>query len=152
MIVKSKMGIGKISLMMLLINFDTNLIESIGSQSVTCNLDLLSHTVTCKRKRNSNEDGIQYHKNGNKKYEGQLEDGIPHGKGIFYYEKGNKHYEGQFENGIPHGNGIYYYEYKTNKYDDKNLEIQGYKYYEGDFVNGKKHGYGKIYDKLIDLW
>ena len=84
--------------MMLLINFDTNLIESISSQSVTCNLDLLSHTVTCKRKRNSNEDGIQYHKNGTIIYEGHFVNGRMHGKGTEYNIEGNVSYIGQYKN------------------------------------------------------
>lgn len=135
---------------MLWVGFNTNLIESINSESITCNLELLAHTITCKRKRKKDniEHGTEFHKNGNKKYEGQLKNGIPHGQGIYYYEKGNKYYEGQFENGNSHGHGTYYHEYKINIRTHEKLEEQGYKYYEGDVVNGKKHGFGKLYDKF----
>ena len=40
-----------------------------------------------------------YYENGNIKYEGELQNGIPHGQGKSYYENGNIKYAGEWQNG-----------------------------------------------------
>ena len=60
-------------------------------------------------------------------YEGEIRDGLPHGKGIFKYKNGDE-YKGEFKNGLFDGNGEH-----TTKSGEK---------YFGEFKNGKREGNG----------
>lgn len=63
-------------------------------------------------------------------YEGELVNGLPHGKGIFYFNDGGR-YEGDFLKGTFTGKGKMIYTFPSEGY-----------YYEGDFVNGLRNGQG----------
>ena len=69
-------------------------------------------------------------KYSNKRYVGQVVNGIREGKGIVYFNDGDR-YNGEFINDKAEGKGIYYY-----KNDDR---------YEGDFKNGLSEGKGIMY-------
>ena len=69
----------------------------------------------------SNKKEILYPNIG--RYEGEVKNGKPEGKGILYINGGDR-LEGDFKNGIPEGKGIYYY----NNGDR----------YEGDYKNDKR--------------
>ena len=60
-------------------------------------------------------------------YEGEIRDGLPHGKGIFKYKNGDE-YKGEFKNGLFDVNGEH-----TTKSGEK---------YFGEFKNGKREGNG----------
>ena len=60
-------------------------------------------------------------------YEGEIRDGLPHGKGTFKYKNGDE-YNGEFKNGLFDGNG----EHITKKGER----------YSGEFKNGKREGKG----------
>ena len=77
---------------------------------------------------NINKQKIKYYG----KYIGEVENGLPEGKGTWYGDNGNR-YEGYWRNGIKEGKGIFYY----NNGDR----------YEGDFRNGEKEGKGIYYYK-----
>ena len=66
----------------------------------------------------------------NKRYIGQVVNGLPEGKGIAYYNNGNI-YEGYWRNGKKEGKGIMYYDDGAR--------------YEGDWRNGKFEGKGIFY-------
>ena len=70
-------------------------------------------------------------------YNGEIQNGIPHGKGIAKYDDTNEGeegsiYEGEFHEGYKHGKG--------SVRDD-----QGLLYYEGEYFQNKMSGYGKYY-------
>ena len=65
-------------------------------------------------------------------YEGQMKNGLRHGKGVYIFADGEK-YEGEFVKGKRHGKGTYIW---------KNGEK-----YVGSWSNGKKHGEGIAYYK-----
>jgi len=81
------------------------------------------------------------------KYEGDLKDDEPHGKGTQFYQNGDK-YIGDFKNGLKHGHGMYYYA-NGDKYSGKFEfdEFSGYgiytsiigETYKGNFKDGKKY-------------
>mgnify|MGYP006090812941 CR=1 FL=1 len=81
------------------------------------------------------------------KYEGDLKDDEPHGKGTQFYQNGDK-YIGDFKNGLKHGHGMYYYA-NGDKYSGKFEfdEFNGYgiytpiigETYKGNFKDGKKY-------------
>lgn len=58
-------------------------------------------------------------------YEGDFQNGLPHGQGVIYYEDGSK-YEGEFKSGKPDGRG-------KMSYSDGSIDI-------GEFRNGYSHG------------
>lgn len=68
-------------------------------------------------------------------YDGQVQNGLRHGKGIQYRDQNMKIkiYEGEFLNDKYHGHGKLYDEYGTL-------------YYDGFFTFGKLDGKGKLYD------
>jgi len=80
------------------------------------------------------------------KYEGDLKDNEPHGKGTQFYQNGDK-YIGYFKNGLKHGHGIYYYangdkyagQFEFDEFNGKGMytPIIGEKY-KGNFKDGKK--------------
>jgi hypothetical protein len=83
-------------------------------------------------------------------YEGELVDGLPHGKGVLRFIDGGV-YEGEFVDGDRHGLGIMKYStggiYEGEFSDDAEHGKGILKYadgglYEGDFVDGNRHGQG----------
>ena len=89
------------------------------------------------------------------KYEGELKDDEPHGKGELTTSSGDK-YIGDFQNGKKHGEGLLI-KNNGNKYEGsfknskahglgKSINISGDKY-EGDFIDGKRHGQGVFIDR-----
>ena len=75
--------------------------------------------------------GIEYYKNGNKRYEGDFVNNKYEGNGTYYKENGT-YYIGEFKNGHFNGKGIIYY---------KNGKIR----FDGTFINGRYEGAGKLY-------
>ena len=73
----------------------------------------------------------------NRRYVGQVVNGLPEGKGIDYGNNGDK-YEGDFRNGKPEGKGIYYFHFGDR--------------YEGEWKNGKKEGKGIYYFHFGDRY
>ena len=71
-----------------------------------------------------------------RKYIGQVVNGIPDGKGVMYVDGGDI-YKGEFKNGKYDGNGIYYF--------NENDSTRG-NTYEGEFSKGQANGKG-IYNK-----
>ena len=63
------------------------------------------------------------------KYEGELKNGVKHGKGKEISRDGRDNYEGEFKEGLRNGIGT-----STSDMDRS---------YEGEWKNGKKHGKGK---------
>ena len=74
------------------------------------------------------------------KYNGEILNNIPNGKGILTYQ--NEKYDGYFQNGLFHGYGEFTY---------KNGGI-----FKGEWISGKRHGEGKYYspngDTYIGKW
>ena len=101
---------------------------------------------------------------GNAKYKGQWENGLPNGIGIKeIFETSTRDYsiiEGQFVNGFAHGYGkqffrkswektVPYYEgeFRQNKYHGKGEYHYGTGSYDkGEFRDGKMNGYGEEYN------
>jgi hypothetical protein len=75
-------------------------------------------------------------------YAGEMENGVPHGKGLMIYYKDNpngwKTYEGDFKNGIREGKGKMTYNYGG--------------YYEGEFKNWARDGYGEFYNSYGSIY
>jgi hypothetical protein len=73
-------------------------------------------------------------------YSGEMENGVPHGRGLMIYSKNNPNrwqkYEGEFKNGIREGKGKMTYSYGD--------------YYEGEFKNWARDGYGEYYYNSSD--
>ncbi len=63
------------------------------------------------------------------KYEGELKNGVKHGKGKEIHRDGTDNYEGEFKNGQRNGFGT-------------STSVNG-RSYEGEWKNGKEHGIGK---------
>lgn len=63
------------------------------------------------------------------KYNGNVKNGLKHGKGIFLFDNGRRRYEGSFKNDKFNGQGTCYYANDTQ--------------YKGGWVDGLKHGYGE---------
>ena len=61
------------------------------------------------------------------RYDGEFQDGLPHGKGISNHPNGMR-YDGEFKNGLPHGKG-------TNTFSSGASYI-------GEYKNDKQHGQG----------
>ncbi len=88
-------------------------------------------------------------------YIGDVQNGLPHGRGTLTYHPGSerKKYEGEWENGQFHGRGILRFS-NENRYEGQwnqgKLHGQGIKFfasgakYEGGFINGNYHGQGTI--------
>ena len=85
-------------------------------------------------------------------YTGDIEDGIPHGKGVMEYSNGHK-YDGEWDYGSFHGYGVYTYsedEYYEGNWSQGSRNGYGKyvfadgAYYEGNFVDGRFEGKGKL--------
>ena len=87
--------------------------------------------VTTWRDQDETSFGQIYNNLGNLIYEGEMINGVAHGKGTFFFPGGEKYY-GNFENGIIEGNGIFYWEDGSR--------------WEGTFSNNKLHGDGTFYN------
>lgn len=99
----------------------------IGLQSESC----LSLKLPSVFSRNSSTQTTPPHQvmtfsNGNR-YEGELREGKPHGKGILTFADGRR-YEGEFHQGQFHGKGILVFPDQTR--------------YEGEFRHGRRSGQG----------
>ncbi|KAL9188867.1 hypothetical protein ACHAXT_011357 [Thalassiosira profunda] len=97
--------------------------------------------------------GIRYN-NGihNGVYEGEIQDGVPHGTGKLEFDNGDV-YDGEWKDGNRHRKGIYRFadgELYSGELVDGNPHGRGdYKWadgrvYEGEFANGQQHGLGKM--------
>lgn len=80
-----------------------------------------------------------YYESGALKYEGNISDGKPNGKGKYYFENGKIQYDGTLLDGKANGYGTRYNE-------DGNV------LYQGEFVNGVFEGTGKMYYKNGDYY
>ena len=87
--------------------------------------------VTTWRDQDDSSFGQIYNNLGNLVYEGEMINGVAHGKGTFFFPGGEKYY-GNFENGVIEGNGIFYWEDGSR--------------WEGTFSNNKLHGDGVFYN------
>ena len=87
--------------------------------------------VTTWKDQDESSFGQIYNNLGNLIYEGEMINGVAHGKGTFFFPGGEKYY-GNFENGIMEGNGIFYWEDGSR--------------WEGTFSNNKLHGDGVFYN------
>ena len=96
---------------------------------------------------------IFYYRDGKKRYEGEIKNGLFHGQGTYYFVNGDK-YVGEFKESLEHGQGTYYYA-NGDRYEGKFKEGlehgKGILYYEdgdkydGEFKNGLSHGKGIHY-------
>ena len=92
-------------------------------------------------------------------YEGEVRDGVPHGKGSIFYKNGKfKHggeYNGEWKNGLEDGYGIISYE--DFKDQDLNLDLNDLfnklpgRGYWGEFKKGHFHGKGVLKDTINEL-
>ena len=91
-------------------------------------------------------------------YEGEVRDGVPHGKGSIFYKNGKfKHgeYNGEWRNGLEDGYGIISYE--DFKDQDLNLDLNDLfnklpgRGYWGEFKKGHFHGKGVLKDTINEL-
>ena len=105
--------------------------ESISSSSIVYPSTSNAKTATKTAPKATTKGRIQYE---HSYYEGDLVDGIQHGKGVYVWDDGTR-YEGDFFEGNITGHGISYY---TNGDE-----------YDGEWVKGKKCGHGvyKSYGK-----
>ena len=98
-------------------------------------------------------------------YEGEVRDGVPHGKGSIFYKNGKfKHggeYNGEWKNGLEDGYGIisYYFGKDDEDFKDKDLNLDlndlfnklpGRGYW-GEFKKGHFHGKGVLKDTINEL-
>ena len=60
--------------------------------------------------------GVEFRRDGTKKYEGEWLNGRRHGKGIWFRGNGNKLYESEWLNGRVHGEGIWFCDNGNNFY------------------------------------
>jgi hypothetical protein len=74
-------------------------------------------------------------------YEGEFENNLYNGQGTLYFE--NTIYEGEFKDGLLNGTGIEYYRERDYGIRRKDYEL---KVYEGDFKDGQYDGNGKLYN------
>ena len=97
-------------------------------------------------------------KNDIYRYEGEIKNGLLHGKGIL--KKNNKlNYDGYFDNGYLTGTGSFYHNNKIYyKGEISNCKFNGegtlydknnYIIYKGSWKNGLKEGYGKYFNLAI---
>ena len=77
-----------------------------------------------------------------RKYIGQVINGIPEGKGVMYVDGGDI-YKGEFRNGKYDGKGIYYFNENDNTRGNR---------YEGEFCNGQANGKGIYYKSNDDRY
>ena len=91
-------------------------------------------------------------------YEGEVKDGVPHGKGSIFYKNGKfKHgeYNGEWRNGLEDGYGIISYE--DFKDQDLNLDLNDLfnklpgRGYWGEFKKGHFQGKGVLKDTINEL-
>lgn len=87
--------------------------------------------VTTWRDQDESSFGQIYNGVGNLIYEGEMVNGVSHGKGTFFFPGGEKYY-GNFENGVIEGNGIFFWDDGCR--------------WEGTFSNNKLHGDGVFYN------
>ena len=87
--------------------------------------------VTTWKDQDESTFGQIYNNLGNLMYEGEMINGVAHGKGTFFFPGGEKYY-GNFENGVIEGNGIFYWDDGCR--------------WEGTFSNNKLHGDGVFYN------
>jgi hypothetical protein len=87
--------------------------------------------VTTWRDQDESTFGQIYNNLGNLLYEGEMINGVAHGKGTFFFPGGEKYY-GNFENGVIEGNGIFYWDDGCR--------------WEGTFSNNKLHGDGVFFN------
>lgn len=75
-------------------------------------------------------------------YQGQWNNGCPHGQGTYSWLNGNQ-YKGNYEDGKKKGNGIFYFN-------------NGATFYDGSWSNGKPNGKGLVYfaknTKVSGMW
>ena len=100
---------------------------------------IINHIRNLENKIESKFDKLNINNNqelrlSDRKYIGQVINGLPEGNGVMYIDGGNI-YKGEFKNGKYEGKGIYYYNEEPSKGDR----------YEGDFKNGKSEGKGIYY-------
>ena len=87
--------------------------------------------VTTWKDQDESAFGQIYNSSGSLIYEGEMVNGVSHGKGTFFFPGGEKYY-GTFENGVIEGNGIFYWEDGSR--------------WEGTFTNNRLHGEGVFYN------
>ena len=106
-----------------------------------------------KMNKNINNINIQEIKYGNKRYVGEVVNGLREGKGIVYFNDGHR-YEGDFKNNKAERKGIEYYNdgdiyegyYRNGKKEGKGIYYYNNgNIYEGDFRNGLREGKGIMY-------
>lgn len=73
---------------------------------------------------------------GTKRYEGEIVNHKPHGKGKLYFPSGALCYSGSFAEGLRHGKGKQWQEGHRGS---------SWLHYDGDFLADKKHGRGVLY-------
>ncbi len=87
------------------------------------------------------------------RYEGELVNGVKHGRGTMYYKTGNI-YKGEWRNGVKHGMGEFIFKETGDSYVGEfiNDKIGGYgrmvfgtgEIYEGHYLNGVRDGRGTL--------
>ena len=87
--------------------------------------------VTTWRDQDESSFGQIYNGVGNLIYEGEMVNGVAHGKGTFFFPGGEKYF-GNFDNGVIEGNGIFFWDDGCR--------------WEGTFSNNKLHGDGVFYN------
>ncbi|WP_274364967.1 stalk domain-containing protein [Paenibacillus thermotolerans] len=108
-------------------------------------------------------EGKLYYPNGTLMYEGQLNNGLMHGKGKLYREDGTLWYDAEFKNNDVNGWGTVYFqgvfrgrdrtgEFSVGELDGalpngyvRNFEDSGYIAYEGSVIQGVFNGEGKYF-------
>lgn len=121
-------------------------------------INILKNIKYNKKKYDNDSKFYLYYENGNIKYEGNLTNNLPNGKGILYYENRNKKYEGWFINNKKDGLGIYYNihgkviyngNFKNDKYDGYGVayHTNGTEYYKGTWISGKTTVNGTFFNK-----
>jgi len=89
--------------------------------------------------------GKLYYENGALAYEGQLKDGVMHGKGKFYRPDGTLWYDAEFVDGAPTGLGSVFFGISAIP------GIPGEDYMIGEFYEGVPHGHAQYYNALGQL-
>ena len=97
---------------------------------------IINHIKNLESKIESKFDKLNINNNqelrlSDRRYIGQVINGLPEGNGVMYIDSGNI-YKGEFKNGKYDGKGIYYFNEEPYKGDR----------YEGDFKNGQRNGKG----------
>ncbi|MCK4258820.1 MAG: hypothetical protein KAX49_07570 [Halanaerobiales bacterium] len=95
--------------------------------------------ITVRNQEQTKNIGKLYFSNGVLKYEGELFNNIPHGKGKKYSKTGILIYDGQFVNGKYEGFG-------------KGYNENGFLLYDGEWENGLFNGKGELVNSSGDLY